>query len=427
MDTEMDLEREEGKSEDKYGELNALLNEMTSGETDAKKKTPIKESISCKPFEDISTSSNEVETKASVEKDSVDNVVEELKSESESLAEDLKNLADKAERDDEDLKILNEPIEGELLEPKESPQVENSLIVEESCETLIDNVEDPQVVCDQVEDSKEPGQVDPPTSSDLTGESQEAHDKTSEQNLISVSNETVSALEKDQTSPQDDPASASKPEADEPKEDSIFSENLKANDSDSIIDLLKKLSPERLKEIKSKVFSSDARRDEQEEKIEVEEEKSPEPTNSGASENTQATGEDQAEGEAPKKETSAPPTLPADDTGNDSDVILIDSDDDEPPAQQSAAASHIPEPSADPEVLPIKRKSEEPQERPNKALKKSKECVNPDCPKTTETFMESSIFISNFYYADKKTIRTQFVCTSCFDKAILKYEVRLVH
>lgn len=71
-----------------------------------------------------------------------------------------------------------------------------------------------------------------------------------------------------------------------------------------------------------------------------------------------------------------------------------------------------------------KRKSDESKENQNqKVLKKSSECVNTDCPRDSDEFLEAHLFVLNFYYSGRKLNKFQYVCSTCFDKAVKKYEV----
>lgn len=135
-------------------------------------------------------------------------------------------------------------------------------------------------------------------------------------------------------------------------------------------------------------------------------------------------------------DTMEKPKTPAPDN---SCVILLDSDDEATPSQPSTKASS--EISLEGETdtkedaiivlhddtsnLP-KRTFSESECQPNKIKKTNKECINIACPRNESAiFMESPKFVMSFYYVTAKPNKIQWVCSSCFDKAVIKYEVNV--
>jgi len=110
----------------------------------------------------------------------------------------------------------------------------------------------------------------------------------------------------------------------------------------------------------------------------------------------------------------------------DDEIICIDSDDDED--QASPLPPPPPPPVVEPEQNGTKRKS--PTAASERAAKRrvppqtpQKECINHKCPRNDDDeFLPAYGFVLNFYYVAKKTNKSQFVCDSCHDKAVLKYE-----
>lgn len=196
---------------------------------------------------------------------------------------------------------------------------------------------------------------------------------------------------------------------------------------EKIIDLLKKLSPEKLQVIKSQVFNK----------------------NFAASELKEAPNDEDkiktSIGEDPPKETKQEPTqensneaAKAKAVPDDDCVILIDSDD-EPETANDKIEPTKPEEPKQSVLLPLdnenagrvnflgasnKRKCDESKENPiKKILKKTKECVNPDCSRESEDFLEAHLFLLNFYRKERKMNKPQYVCSMCYDKAMDMYEV----
>lgn len=145
---------------------------------------------------------------------------------------------------------------------------------------------------------------------------------------------------------------------------------------DDIINLLKSLSPEKLLQIKSKVLE-----------IAVE-------VNEDIKESTMET----------QKETQ-----------KNEDVICLDSDDEQSattaaPKQDKSLKEEIKE-----QVTKKRKQSVE--------IKKLKECVNPNCPRNIDDeYSECPVFIMTFYYITRKPNKVQWICSTCYEKAIEKYE-----
>jgi hypothetical protein len=178
-----------------------------------------------------------------------------------------------------------------------------------------------------------------------------------------------------------------------PNDSSMISDKKRSESPNDLIDMLKKLSPEKLEEIKAKIFENDQRK-----KLEFEEKKS----------------------EEKMEVDEAPPAVEAPKTSSDDCVILLDSDEEDSPPKPAEETPKEPE--KEKEVATAsKRKSDEVLETKAKQPK-NKECVNPDCPRESKEFSESPLFVLSFYFATKKPNKTQFVCSSCYEKALTKYE-----
>lgn len=205
---------------------------------------------------------------------------------------------------------------------------------------------------------------------------------------------------------------------------------------EDIIKLLKNLSPEKLQAIKSKVFMNV--------KDSVNE-KAPLPSAEvqmevdAVAEPATATTFEESTSPSPVIEAINKPDKIVDES--EDCVILLDSDDDDAPE----AASLLPKVSdTKPDdqscvvsssdkcaktedeaqsTLPSQpeQKSDEMLTKLNKMNKK--ECINPNCLRDSPCYDVSTQFVLNFYYVSKKPSSVQYVCGSCNDKAILKYEV----
>lgn len=106
---------------------------------------------------------------------------------------------------------------------------------------------------------------------------------------------------------------------------------------------------------------------------------------------------------------------------DDDCVILLDSDDDEPPSTTAEAPKQLKSVTTS---VQTKRKSSNDKTNKPKTFKRTKECVNLECPRlATDDFIECPQLILSFYYVLTKASKVQYVCSSCSDKAILKYEV----
>lgn len=189
--------------------------------------------------------------------------------------------------------------------------------------------------------------------------------------------------------------------------------SLEKNDtSEDIINLLKTLSPEKLKVIKSKIFNDSSKVNENEERFEVD------------GELLEGTKE------------SIPSAEPGPETKmkDENDIILIDSDDEEHSKNEDVK---IPETLADEQdnsdlhVDGVAQESTpEPISEPEKKATakssiKKKECINPECTKVVNDneYIDCPRFTLNFYFITKKANKAQYVCSSCHEKALEKYEV----
>lgn len=231
---------------------------------------------------------------------------------------------------------------------------------------------------------------------------------------------------------------------------------------EKIIDLLNKLSPEKLQVIKLQVFNKtstdaeapaiEASEPEKTDEVQVSAIEKPVEDPIPDAEKPIQAHEAASSGETFKMnvdevlttdppEEQEDPLKPHNDEAEDSDdcVILSDTEDDKPTA---IAAKPVIEPGQSilksitnsngrqdkiplPPVTNAKRKSGEIKEKPDQKIpKKSKECVNPDCPRGSDEYIDAPIFILNFYYTARKGNKAQFVCTTCYNKAVDKFEVR---
>lgn len=399
-------------SEDIYGELNALLNDLTSGEPDASKTSPVKEQM------------KKSESENAHDKDS-----EEEEEEKSSIVDFVKDpVSDKiAESIDKDLLDLDESVEKEESsekQPNDSAEVDEKVLDSESeaeIEQLKDNLECP-LTSDDIFDNLLKEDEKPATDNEIAIPSLECNETleelipefqpdeenseiVSKENLIDASIATVPATEDSSDLPDGTKEPGQEPS---PSTNSANGKNEATSSpqdkesSENLIDLLKKLSPEKLKEIQTKVFTDTKEQAQEDEQMEVDSSTSPGPV------------------ENDKKIEKED-----DDDDEDDDVILIDSDDDDPPPVIPKKVEPAPKrESLSKEVVSTKRRSKENSGGETKKFpKRSKECINPDCPRDSEEFTECTKLILNFYYADKKMDRAQYVCLSCSDKAILKYEV----
>ena len=208
---------------------------------------------------------------------------------------------------------------------------------------------------------------------------------------------------------------------------------------------MKKLSPAKLQDIKIQMFNKSSfsaevktvdvekkHRDDENSKIKVED--------ASVSVLTSALPEEKEQGSIKKEQDQSNDAVKQTANTDDDCIILIDSDD-EPEAENNKTEAIKPEELKQSVLKPIdndkdnqpntfstfnsKRKSDETKENQNqKVLKKTKECVNPDCSHDSDIFYESPMFALSFYCTTRKWNKTQYVCSKCFEKAVDKYEVR---
>lgn len=205
---------------------------------------------------------------------------------------------------------------------------------------------------------------------------------------------------------------------------------------DDIIKLLKNLSPEKLEAIKSKMFMTS--------KDSVEEKSVSELASVKASVDSVAETDSKMQSLNIVKPSTPPldaKNHPETVSGDKEDcVILLDSDDDlenslklsdeqhdsinvQVPSEEESVKTETEVQAAS--IFITKRGSEENPHREKTAKLIKRECVNPNCPAESQCFIVSPQLILNFYYVPKKSGVVQYVCSSCNDKAILKYEVSL--
>lgn len=408
----MEADTEGNKPDDIYGELNALLNEITSGEPDASKASPVKEQLKTSESENAHNKELQEEEKSSIDDFVKDPMGDKV---SESIDKDLFDLETSVEKEEssekqpnvEDIELVEKVLESET----EIEQLKDEL----ECPKTPDDKTDKVLKVDDLSGTDTKVLISLECSEMLeesvleTRPVEESSDIASNEILIDASIETVPAKEissdlsdatkepdKEPSTLMQDAATSRKNSADGKDDETSSSQDNEA--SENLIDLLKKLSPEKLKEIQSKVFTDAKDQAQEDQQMDVDSSTSPGPIENA--------------GNIEKE---------------DNDVILIDSDDDDPPPVIPQKVISPPKrESLNSEVVSTKRKSKENiGGETKKALKRSKECINPDCPCDSEDFSECSKLILNFYYADKKMNRAQYVCMSCSDKAILKYEVSL--
>lgn len=215
---------------------------------------------------------------------------------------------------------------------------------------------------------------------------------------------------------------------------------------EKIIDLLKKLSPAKLQDIKTQMFNKTSFFADEKS---VEAEKTPDNVSvkmeldeASTSVSTEALPEEKDQEPKEKEEESVKDQSDQQTASPDDDCIILIDSDDEPEAENNKPEAVNPEEPKQSVLKPVdndndrqskalpattitsKRKSDESKENQNqKVLKKTKECVNPDCSHDSEDFFESPMFILNFYYTARKWNKTQYVCSNCYEKAVDKYEV----
>lgn len=180
--------------------------------------------------------------------------------------------------------------------------------------------------------------------------------------------------------------------------------------AEDLINILKSLSPEKLKEIRSQIFDDSTSTTNDTPAMEVDA--------------SAAASVPEAPQESPhESQVKEPEKQPADDDDDDDCVILLDSDEEE--AAPVVEKAPTPKPEEPPmQAASVKRKFNEGKE--NKPKKRLKDCVNPDCSGDSNEFNECPPFVMSFYHHNKKSFNVPFVCNSCIDKAVLKFEVSLI-
>lgn len=108
-------------------------------------------------------------------------------------------------------------------------------------------------------------------------------------------------------------------------------------------------------------------------------------------------------------------------------IILLDSDEEDTPASKVCETKKEKNDIQSETLKKLlignsKRKSDEDKENEKKLIKRSKECVNPECLGGNSNFVECDRFILNFFFVVKKENRIQYVCSICHEQAITKYE-----
>lgn len=236
--------------------------------------------------------------------------------------------------------------------------------------------------------------------------------------------------------------------------------------------MLKMLSPEKLEVIKSQLFNtsketeksvenpatSDEKSEEQMDTTEADvstkqtkpEEAVIETEAAKTSENQQDKKDDEEmdvdDNEVAKipEKDKTPPNVEAEDVAmataienkDDDCVILLDSDeeaedrlkDEIADVQPKVFESNIEHLETTPQP-PLQQESLEKlvEQKPGKVISaKNFECVNNDCPRDSKDFIESPQFVLHFYGASKKSGRVEYVCSSCQEKALIKFEVSSV-
>lgn len=193
--------------------------------------------------------------------------------------------------------------------------------------------------------------------------------------------------------------------------------------------MLKQLTPEKLEAIKTQIFSSA-----NESSTDKKNEESHEAMDTENSE--RVIGIKQEKLDNPKLQIKEAVSMPVrvdakiSESQDDDCIYVSDSDEENASATVKAAITKPDKPaeefapsdlSSDSTTANTKRKFDEKIGK-HKSVKRTKECINPECPEESTDFIECHLFILNFFFVAKKPNRVQYVCSTCFDKAILKYE-----
>ncbi|KAG5682648.1 hypothetical protein PVAND_011987 [Polypedilum vanderplanki] len=300
----------------------------------------------------------------------------------------------------ENLSEEKKSIEDEL---KEVEKTNDNVIESNNQSTLDKNASDINATLNK-EEEKNPAQVDEMSEKEKIDQ-QEVNEKELQTTDEFISNNIKTTVKKEDTDIKDEIKACSSTQ--EIKEEDKKTPN-KSETPEDIINLLKSLSPEKLKEIKCKVLEISENTTE-----------SSKSTND-ADENKKSQVEPKFENDQKELVTESVTST----TSPKDDVICLDSDDDEslPPLMPITNDNNATISTNSTEQ--IKNNDSNSISKINGCdSKRPKECINPDCPRNAnDEYLECPLFVMSMYYVMRKPNKIQWVCSTCHKNSIETYE-----